>query len=159
MTKLGLWRAARQVAPILWLLAALRCRCACRASVERARGGRRRGCRRHRGHPDLHRGIEALFSTFKLFRLDAEVDLNAANAELRLNGLAAVLVNRYLGSQEVGEGQVVIELVTDRADRTTVVLRPLEPLAPGHYVAMWRVLSADTHVVDGQFVFTVLPVD
>lgn len=159
MTKLGLWRAARQVALILWLLAAPGA--AAHAALQSSEPAAGAAVTADVTEVTLTftEGIEALFSTFKLFRLDAEVDLNAANAELRLNGLAAVLVNRYLGSQEVGEGQVVIELVTDRADRTTVVLRPLEPLAPGHYVAMWRVLSADTHVVDGQFVFTVLPVD
>lgn len=105
---------------------------------------------------DFSEGVEAAFSTFKLFRLDAEVDLEADNAELRLNGLAAVVISRHLGSREVGGGQVEIEVLTDSADKSVVVLQTAEPLAPGHYVVMWRVLSADTHVVDGHFVFTVV---
>lgn len=105
---------------------------------------------------DFTEGVEAAFSTFKLFRLDAAVDLEADNAELRLNGLAAVVISRHLGSQEFGEGQVEVELLADPADKSSVVLQTAEPLAPGHYVVMWRVLSADTHVVDGHFVFTVV---
>ena len=31
------------------------------------------------------------------------------------------------------------------------------PLAPGRYVVRWRVLSADTHVTDGDYEFTVKP--
>lgn len=100
-------------------------------------------------------GVEAAFSTFKLYRLDTDVDLEADDADMRLAGLAAVVVSRYLGSQEEGEGAIAIEVETDPADRSLVTLRAVEPLAPGHYVVMWRILSADTHVVDGNFVFTV----
>lgn len=104
-------------------------------------------------------GVEAAFSTFKLYRLEAEVDPWAENAEMRLAGLAAVVVSRYLGSQEDGDGAVAIEIVTDNSDRSVVTLRAAELLIPGHYVVMWRVLSADTHVVDGSFVFTVVAVE
>lgn len=100
--------------------------------------------------------IEAAFSTFKLYRLDADVDLGADNAELRLGGLASVVISAYLRSDEEGEGHVATTVVTNPTDKAVVTLEAVEPLEPGHYVVMWRILSADTHVVDGSFVFTVL---
>ena len=33
----------------------------------------------------------------------------------------------------------------------------LAPLAPGTYRVVWRVLSVDTHVTEGDFTFTVVP--
>ena len=33
----------------------------------------------------------------------------------------------------------------------------LPPLAPGHYRVVWRVLSVDTHVSEGDFAFDVAP--
>ena len=41
-------------------------------------------------------------------------------------------------------------------NKALVTLAFPEPLEPGHYVVMWRLLSGDTHVVDGHIVFTVL---
>ena len=32
---------------------------------------------------------------------------------------------------------------------------PLKPLAPGTYRVKWRVLSVDTHVTEGDFIFRV----
>ena len=34
---------------------------------------------------------------------------------------------------------------------------PLEPLGPGRYAVHWRVLSVDSHVVEGDFSFRVAP--
>jgi copper resistance protein C len=34
---------------------------------------------------------------------------------------------------------------------------PLEPLGPGRYAVHWRVLSVDSHVVEGDFTFRVAP--
>jgi copper resistance protein C len=34
---------------------------------------------------------------------------------------------------------------------------PLGPLAPGRYAVHWRVLSVDSHVVEGSFTFRVAP--
>jgi methionine-rich copper-binding protein CopC len=31
------------------------------------------------------------------------------------------------------------------------------PLVPGHYRVVWRVLSVDTHVSEGDFAFDVAP--
>lgn len=42
----------------------------------------------------------------------------------------------------------------DRADRTTVRVS-LPPLEPGVYKVEWRVMSADTHKVDGNYTFRV----
>src|SRR5690554_1307401 len=50
--------------------------------------------------------VEALFSVFKVYRLDAEVDLDADNAQQRLNGLAAALVNDVLELQDDEEARV-----------------------------------------------------
>ena len=44
------------------------------------------------------------------------------------------------------------DATVDTADRMIMVLPPLEP---GVYKVEWRVMSADTHKVDGDFTFTV----
>ena len=100
-------------------------------------------------------GVEVAFSTFKAYRLDAEVDLTADNAAARLNALAAVVVSAYNGTAEDGDGTVDAEVGNATGDKATVTLSFAEPLAPGHYVVMWRVLSVDTHVVEGHIVFSV----
>ena len=100
--------------------------------------------------------VEIAFSTFKVYRIDGSVDLTAENADMRLNALAATLVSSYNGSQEDGDGKIQAEIASPVADEARVTLAFSEPLEPGHYVVMWRLLSADTHVVDGHFVFTVI---
>jgi methionine-rich copper-binding protein CopC len=42
----------------------------------------------------------------------------------------------------------------DSGDHTLLRV-PLETLAPGVYTVAWRVVSVDTHVTEGDFVFTV----
>jgi len=42
----------------------------------------------------------------------------------------------------------------DPADHTLLRV-PLDTLAPGVYTVAWRVISVDTHVTEGDFVFTV----
>ena len=44
----------------------------------------------------------------------------------------------------------------DRAD-AKLLLVSLPKLAPGKYLVKWRVLSVDTHVSEGDFVFDVAP--
>lgn len=100
-------------------------------------------------------GLEVAFSTFKAYRLDAEVDLTADNAAARLNALAAVVVSRHSGTAEDGDGKIDAVVENLDGDKSVVTLTFAEPLAPGHYVVMWRVLSVDTHVVDGHIVFSV----
>lgn len=106
---------------------------------------------------ELHfsEGIEVSFSTFKVYRLDADVDLTADSASMRLNALAAVVVTNYNGTVEDGEGRVEATVGSGHDDKAIVTLTFEQPLEPGHYVVMWRVLSVDTHVVDGHIVFSV----
>jgi copper resistance protein C len=44
----------------------------------------------------------------------------------------------------------------DRADRKHVLVS-LPPLAPGHYRVVWRALSVDSHVTQGDYGFDVSP--
>lgn len=44
----------------------------------------------------------------------------------------------------------------DRSDATLLKVS-LQQLAPGTYRVVWRVLSADTHVTEGDFTFEVAP--
>lgn len=106
-------------------------------------------------HLTFTEGVEVDFSIFKVVRLDAEVDLAADDAELRLNGLASALIGPHLAGNGDAEAEALVEAVAG-ATFPEVELRVVEPLAPGHYVVMWRALSEDTHVVTGHFVFTVV---
>ena len=45
----------------------------------------------------------------------------------------------------------------DPADRSTLVVRLTQPLAPGTYKVNWQAISADTHKVRGSFSFHVRP--
>lgn len=101
--------------------------------------------------------LETLFSVFKVYPLTAEgVDPAAAGAAQRLNGLAATLVNEVLELRDDADRQVPAELVSAEATTAELTLAFEEPLADGHYVVMWRVLSIDTHVTEGFFVFSVV---
>ncbi len=105
-------------------------------------------------HLTFTEGVEVDFSIFKVVRLDAEVDLAADDAELRLNGLASALIGPHLAGNGDTGAELALEAVAG-ASFAEVELRLPEALAPGHYVVMWRALSEDTHVVTGHFVFTV----
>jgi len=100
-------------------------------------------------------GIEAAFSSFKVYRLDAEVDPNADDAAMRLNAIAAIVITAYNGQQTDGDGRVEAAINSAADDKAVVTVAFGEPLPPGHYVVMWRVLSVDPHVVDGHVIFTV----
>jgi methionine-rich copper-binding protein CopC len=56
------------------------------------------------------------------------------------------------GGKRVDRGAVVTEPGTARQLRV-----PLGPLGPGRYTVRWRVLSVDSHVVQGDFFFRVAP--
>ena len=60
---------------------------------------------------------------------------------------SSVIVRDSEGKQ-VSKGDAIV----DKSDRMIMVLPPLEP---GVYKVEWRVMSADTHKVDGDFTFTV----
>jgi methionine-rich copper-binding protein CopC len=44
----------------------------------------------------------------------------------------------------------------DRADPKLLRI-PLPPLAPGRFRVTWRVVSVDTHVAEGEFIFDIAP--
>jgi methionine-rich copper-binding protein CopC len=52
----------------------------------------------------------------------------------------------------VDQGQSAV----DPADPTRISIA-LKPLSPGHYKVIWRALSVDSHVTNGDFSFTVGP--
>ena len=59
---------------------------------------------------------------------------------------------------EDANGHVVAsaDKAVDASDRTVLHVR-LPTLAPGKYRVMWRVLSVDSHVTEGDFTFEVVP--
>jgi methionine-rich copper-binding protein CopC len=54
--------------------------------------------------------------------------------------------------KRVDRGEAVMEPGAPRQLRV-----PLGPLGPGRYAVRWRVLSVDSHVVEGDFTFRVAP--
>lgn len=54
--------------------------------------------------------------------------------------------------KRVDRGEAVMEPMAPRQLRV-----PLVPLSPGRYAVRWRVLSVDSHVVEGDFTFRVAP--
>jgi copper resistance protein C len=69
----------------------------------------------------------------------------------RLEGkFSSVVVRDSTGKQvDTGDGAV------DKNDRTLMRVQLQQPLAPGVYKVEWKVMSADTHKVDGNFTFKV----
>ncbi len=102
-------------------------------------------------------GVEVDFSLFRVARLDVDFDVTADDAGLRLNGLAAAIIGPYLDGEPGGDEEVAVEATAVAGSRSQVELRfASQPLPPGSYVVMWRVLSEDTHVIAGHLVFSVL---
>ena len=62
--------------------------------------------------------LEVPFSIFKVYRLDAEVDLSADNAQARLNGLAAELVNSVLELRDDADADDRVDTGLDTAGAT-----------------------------------------
>jgi methionine-rich copper-binding protein CopC len=69
----------------------------------------------------------------------------------RLEGkFSSVVVRDSTGKQiDIGDGAV------DKKDRTLMRVQLQQPVAPGVYKVEWKVMSADTHKVDGNFTFEV----
>lgn len=100
--------------------------------------------------------VEVRFGLFKVYPLDAEVDMTEGNAQLRLNGLAGQLVAEVLEVQ--GDDEVRADTDVSTTERTAEVVLPLKgDLEPGPYVVMWRVISADTHPAEGFYTFVYAP--
>jgi methionine-rich copper-binding protein CopC len=63
---------------------------------------------------------------------------------------SSVVVRDSAGKQvDKGDGAV------DRGDRTLMRVQLQQPVAPGVYKVEWKVMSADTHKIDGNFTFKV----
>lgn len=103
--------------------------------------------------------VETKFSIFKVYQLDAEVDMAAENAWQRLNGLAGALVSEVLTSRDDADAMARVDAgLTGAAARTdSVVIGLKSELPAGTYVVMWRVLSIDTHTTQGFAVFEYAP--
>lgn len=95
--------------------------------------------------------VELRFSLFRVYRLAAPPDAPV----VRLNALAVALFNEVLEGR-ADEGQRV-DLGIENRERETreVVIRLKRDLRPGAYVVIWRVLSVDTHMTRGFFVFVI----
>lgn len=100
---------------------------------------------------------EVRFSTFKVYALDADVDLSAENATQRLNGLAGQLVGEVLTTREDTGARVDTGVTPAGGQSESVTLALPEELPAGPYVVMWRVLSVDTHTTQGFYVFQYQP--
>jgi len=58
--------------------------------------------------------------------------------------------------EDASGATVSTEAHVDANERSVLILS-LNPLKPGRYRVIWKVLSVDTHVTNGSFVFTVAP--
>jgi methionine-rich copper-binding protein CopC len=63
---------------------------------------------------------------------------------------SSVVVRDSTGKQVDRGGATV-----DKGDRTLMRVLLQEPMAPGVYKVEWKVMSADTHKIDGNFTFKV----
>ena len=66
------------------------------------------------------------------------------------SAFSSVVVRDQTGKQ-VDKGGATV----DKGDRTLMRVQLQQPVAPGVYKVEWRVMSADTHKVDGNFTFKV----
>ncbi len=63
---------------------------------------------------------------------------------------SSVVVRDSTGKQvDKGDGAV------DKGDRTLMRVQLQQPVTPGVYKVEWKVMSADTHKIDGNFTFKV----
>ncbi|ADI14008.1 copper resistance CopC family protein [Truepera radiovictrix] len=100
---------------------------------------------------------EVNFSLYKVYPLEAEIDLSAENAQQRLSALAGQLVSEVLEARDDDEARADTGVQADGRVSAEVTLPLKEGLQAPHYVVMWRVLSIDTHTTQGFFTFSVLP--
>lgn len=98
--------------------------------------------------------VEVRSSMFKVYPLDAEGIENP----LQLNAKARALFEEVLPLRRDEADRVDAGIVPGRATADEIQIVLQEDLPAGTYVVMWRVLSVDTHVVSGFYVFTYDPV-
>lgn len=99
--------------------------------------------------------VEVRFSTFKVYPLEAEIDMSEENAAQRLNGLAGRLVSDVLEARGDEEARADTAAEADGRSSTEITLPLKGEVDVIHYVVMWRVLSIDTHTTKGFFTFSV----
>lgn len=97
--------------------------------------------------------VEVRASIFKVYPLTPDED------PLRLRAQAAGLVDRVLQLRGDEDARVDAGLVAAGREAAEIRVRLQEDLPPGPYVVMWRVLSVDTHITWGHYVFTYAPAE
>jgi hypothetical protein len=73
--------------------------------------------------------------------------------ELALEFGSAVRLTTVALADAAGASKAVGDIPTAVAPKFTIAIR--DELAPGEYVATWRAVGADTHVISGEIHFTV----
>ena len=126
---------------------------------------------------------EVGFSTFKLYPLDVGANEGEAHAEAEegaehehgeteeshdetaedahgdssghaeLDDAAEALVPQVIGLEN-DEAQIAVSVEPADGNSETVTLNLDDELAPGAYVVMWRVLSVDSHTIEGFLTFS-----
>jgi copper resistance protein C len=100
-----------------------------------------------RAHAFLDRAMPAVGSTVHTppseVRIQFTEDLEPAFSTAHVEDAGGATVSA--GDAHVAE-----------AERNVLIV-PLNPLGAGRYKVVWRVLSVDTHVTNGEFRFTVAP--
>lgn len=99
--------------------------------------------------------VETGFSTFKLVRVVTDLEPGAEDYAARLDAVAGPMASTVLAQREEQEGQVAFALRPRSGSAAQLNLTLKEPLSPGAYLLAWRVLSVDTHVIEGFLTFTV----
>ena len=103
--------------------------------------------------------LEVPFSVFKVYALDADVDLTNDKVFLKLNGLASQLIPDALDARDDEDAPERVDagVISTQNTTDTVTLALKDDLAPGAYVVMWRVLASDTHTSQGHTLFIIQP--
>lgn len=92
--------------------------------------------------------VEIRFSTFKVYKIPAAPGSEARTLHAAADGLVAA--NLLKRGDEAARSDAGVENTTRASADIVVRLKDLEP---GAYVVMWRVLSVDTHITSGSFIF------
>lgn len=97
--------------------------------------------------------IEVRSSVFKVYPLDAE----GIDNPLQLNAKARALFEQVLPLRRDEDDRFDAGVVAGGATADEISIALQEEAPAGTYVVMWRVLSVDTHVVSGYYVFHYAP--
>lgn len=93
--------------------------------------------------------IEVRSSVFKVYPLDAE----GVDNPLQLNAKARALFEQVLPLRRDEDDRFDAGVTASGATADEIAIALQEGAPAGTYVVMWRVLSVDTHVVSGYYVF------